>query len=145
MSSGQKSSKSRVAIQVVLSLCHCLQSVLHTSDLVPKQRLEQRCKGMGGQPELRHVLGAAGSGVSQPRVCRLRPALEQVCPCVSQRLMAKSPCSCWNTAAVLARVLSAPASLSVPAVSVTGAAPAETAVSVWKHGTPDLTAGEVCV
>lgn len=134
-----------MAIQVVLSLCRCLQSVIHTSDLVPKQRLEQRCKGMGGQPELRHVLGAAGSGVSQPRVCRLCPALEQVCPCVSQRLMAKSPCSCWNTAAVLARVLSAPTSLSVPAVSVTGAAPAETAVSVWKHGTPDLTAGEVCV
>lgn len=59
------------------------------------------CKGTQRQPGLRHVLGATGSGVSQPCVCHLCPALRH--GCASQRLMANSPCSCWNSAAVLAR------------------------------------------
>lgn len=50
------------------------------------------CKGIWRQPELRHVLGAVRSGVSQPCVCHQCPALRH--GCASQRLMGNSPCSC---------------------------------------------------
>lgn len=55
-----------MAIQVVMSLSHRLQSVLGTTDLVPKKSLA--LQRLQRQAELRHVLGAVGSGVSSP-VC----------------------------------------------------------------------------
>lgn len=54
------------AIQVVLSLCHHLQSVLDSRDLVPSKAWH--CKGTQRQPELRHVPGARGLVCPSP-VC----------------------------------------------------------------------------
>lgn len=114
------------AIQVVLSLCHHLQSVLDTTDLVPKQSLALQRHPKAARAQA--CPGCVGSGMSQPWI--LCPALER--GCVSQGLMAKASywCSYWNSAASLAHLLSAPTFPSVPTVC---AIPAETAVSVWEQ------------